>query len=93
MVFEERRRALYAEGRFTSTKIQNTDVLWFPRNEGETPFRTYGLAGAVRQLFGGDEYEGNPFFLDRGGLDIRGTACTSLGSMFGNPGSQEPFVS
>ena len=31
MIIEERRRALWLEGRFWSTKIQNASKLWFPR--------------------------------------------------------------
>ena len=93
MLLEERRREFFAEGaRYWSTKIQNTDLLWFPREEGSTPFRNYGLDAAVRQRFGANEYEGNPFFLARGGEGAWGTGCTDLGSMFGKPGSQAPFV-
>ncbi|MQA89266.1 MAG: RagB/SusD family nutrient uptake outer membrane protein [Gemmatimonas sp.] len=79
LLLEERRREFYAEGgRYWSTKIQNTDVLWFPRNEGETPFQGYALEGGVRQRFGEDEYTANPYFIERGGLDARGTGCTDL---------------
>src|SRR5690606_22943084 len=42
VLLEERRREFYAEGgRYWSTKIQNTDMLWFPRAEGQTPFQGY----------------------------------------------------
>ena len=34
MVSEEKRRALFDEGRFFYTKLKNPDVLWFPRNVG-----------------------------------------------------------
>ena len=85
MLMEERRREFFAEGaRYWSTKIQNTDILWFPRRQGDTPFQGYALLGAVRQLFAGDEYILNPYFEALGGLDARGTGCTSL------PGSQAP---
>ncbi|MGD8730160.1 MAG: hypothetical protein PVF90_10675, partial [Gemmatimonadota bacterium] len=74
LLLEERRREFFAEGgRYWSTKIQNTDVLWFPRLEGATPFQGYNLQGAVRQLFATDEYQQNPNFVDVGGLDARGT--------------------
>lgn len=85
LLLEERRREFYAEGaRYWSTKIQNTDVLWFPRSQGQSPFQGYNLQGAVRQLFPDDEYETNPYFVERGGLAARGTGCASL------PGSQAP---
>ncbi|MBI4520122.1 MAG: RagB/SusD family nutrient uptake outer membrane protein [Gemmatimonadetes bacterium] len=87
MLLEERRREFFNEaGRFWSTKIQNTDVLWFPRGEGQTPFQRYNLQGGVRQLFASDEYEQNPHFVARGGLAARGTGCKGL------PGSQAPFI-
>jgi hypothetical protein len=92
VLLEERRREFFAEGaRYWSTKIQNTDMLWFPRNEGQTEFQGYNMVGGVRQLMGGGEYQGNPLWRDAGGLDLRGTGCTALGSMFGNPGAQAPI--
>lgn len=76
LLLEERRRELFTHGgRFLSTKIQNTDVFWFPRDEGNTPFQGYQYGGAVRTLFVVDEYTQNPYFVDRGGLDARGTGC------------------
>ncbi|MDR0787576.1 MAG: RagB/SusD family nutrient uptake outer membrane protein [Gemmatimonadota bacterium] len=78
MLLEERRREFFAEGgRYWSTKIQNTDLLWFPRFEGAAPggFR-YG--GAVRVTMPLTEYERNPFFEQRGGLNARGSGCTDL---------------
>jgi hypothetical protein len=93
MLIEERRREFFAEGgRYWSTKIQNTDVLWFPRLQGATPFQGYNLQGAVRQLFAADEYEQNDHFVDRGGLDARGTGCNSLGTIVGGAGSQAPVA-
>ena len=87
VLLEERRRELFAEGaRYWSTKIQNTDMLWFPRRQGQTQFQGYNLLGAVRQLSPGDEYQQNPYFIERGGLDARGSGCTAL------PGSQAPVV-
>lgn len=76
LLLEERRREFYSEGgRYYSTKIQNTDVLWFPRQEGQTPFQGYELLGGVRFLFGADEYTSNPHFVQRGALNARGTGC------------------
>ena len=78
MLMEERRREFFAGGaRYWSTKIQNNDILWFPRRQGDTPFQGFALLGAVRQLFAGDEYEQNQHFIDRGGLDARGTGCAA----------------
>jgi hypothetical protein len=74
MINEERRREFYAEGgRYYSVKIQNPDIFWLPRGEGETPFQFYELLGDVRLLFPGDEYTQNPYFLQRGGLNSRAT--------------------
>ena len=88
MLVEERRRELFASGaRYYAFKIQNTDLLWFPRRQGDTPFQGYPLLGAVRFLFASDEYETNPYFVERGGRDARATGCTSL------PGSQAPVPS
>jgi hypothetical protein len=76
MILEERRRALFAEGgRYWSTKIRNTDVLWFPRGEGVTPFQGYLLQGGVRLAFPAEEYVTNPNLVARGGLAVRGTGC------------------
>ena len=79
MLLEERRRVLFSEGgRYWSTKIQNTDLLWFPRNQGFTPFQGYSLFGGVRLEFPGDEYINNPNWNAAGGTLLRGTGCTSL---------------
>ena len=76
LIHEERRRAFFLEGaRYWSTKIQNTDISWFPRLEGNTPsIAQYILQGGVRLLFPGDEYSLNPNFLN---LDQRGTGCVA----------------
>lgn len=88
VLLEERRRELFTHGgRYLSTKIQNTDVLWFPRDEGNTPFQGYLLGGGVRSLFVTDEYTQNQYFVDRGGLDARGTGCDDE-----LPGAQEPYL-
>jgi hypothetical protein len=86
LLFEERRREFFAEaGRFWSTKIQNTDIAWFPRAEGQTPFQRYNWQGGVRQIMPTAEYEQNPYFIDRGGRASRGSGCTGLF------GSQSPY--
>ncbi len=64
MIIEERRRQLFLEGRFWSTKIRNTDLLWFPRNSGETPLLGFPYGGGVRLLMPSNEYELNPNFDD-----------------------------
>lgn len=87
LLFEERRRELFAEGgRFWSTKIQNTDIAWFPRAEGQTPFQRYNWQGGVRQLMPTAEYEQNPYFIQRGGRASRGLGCEGLF------GSQAPYL-
>jgi hypothetical protein len=87
LLFEERRRELFAEGgRFWSTKIQNTDIAWFPRAEGQTPFQRYNWQGGVRQIMPTDEYEQNPYFVQRGGRASRGAGCNGLF------GSQAPYL-
>ena len=87
MILEERKREFFAEGgRYWSTKIQNTDLLWFPRAQGSTPEAGYALLGGVRLQFPNDEYELNPNFEALGGLAARGTGCTSL------PGAQAPII-
>ena len=58
MIFEERRRALFAEGRFTYTKFQNPDIMWFPRNDGHLrDLGAAGYEGGVRWLMPYEEYE------------------------------------
>lgn len=82
LLIEERRRALWLEGRFWATKILNADKLWFPRLQGDwiNAGATYGLGGAVRLLMQSDEYQINPNF----DLAARGTGC---------PAIQAPIVS
>jgi hypothetical protein len=74
LVFEERRRALWLEARWWSTKILNTDRLWFPRGVGDwiSDIPTlYGLGGGVRLLMDGDEYQLNANFDN----SARATGC------------------
>jgi hypothetical protein len=78
VVFEESRRVLYAEaGRFWAWKINNTDLAFFPRGQGQTPFQGYAYGGGVRLQFPDDEYELNPNFEPLGRLDARGTLCAA----------------
>jgi hypothetical protein len=73
MLIEERRRALWLEARFWSTKIIKNEKLWFPRRQGEwvNASASYALNGGVRLLMPQDEYQINPN-LD---LGMRGTGC------------------
>jgi len=72
LIIEERRRALWLEARFWSTKIQKNTKLWFPRRLGEWVNNSnYELFGGVRNLMPNNEYEINPNF----GLAARGTGC------------------
>jgi len=78
VVFEEARRVLYAEaGRFWAWKINNTDLAWFPRGQGQTPFQGYAYQGGVRLQFPNDEYDLNPNFEAMGGRALRGTLCAA----------------
>jgi hypothetical protein len=90
MLLEERRREFFAEGgRFYSTEIQNTDMLWFPRQQGNTPNSSaYQLGGAVRLLTDGAEYNLNEYLIAAGGPSARGTGCANLGPL---PGAQVPL--
>ena len=71
MVIEERRRALFLEGRFYFTKLQNTDLLWFPRAQGQTPGAGRALEGGVRFIMPNNEFLLN----SNTKLEDRGTRC------------------
>jgi hypothetical protein len=73
MIIEERRRSLFLEGRFLMTKIKNTDLLWFPRAQGQTPGAGRALGGGVRFHMPNSEYLYNPN--TNGDLNLRGTKC------------------
>jgi hypothetical protein len=77
MLIEERRRALFEEGRFWATKLRFNDKLWFPRAVGDeiNASASYTFGGGVRLLFDNSEYEINPNFVDAGGLEARATGC------------------
>jgi hypothetical protein len=73
LIIEERRRALWLEARYWSTKILKNDKLWFPRRVGEwVNASNYELNGGVRMLMPNNEYEINPNF----GRASRGTGCS-----------------
>jgi len=59
MIIEERRRALQLEGRYFQTKLQNPDVLWFPRGVGGTRGFDHAFRGGVRFLMPSGEYINN----------------------------------
>ena len=71
MILEERRRALFAEGRFWSTKIRNTDLLWFPRATGVSLFSGVDYLGGIRFIMSDAEFDRNPNTTDAD----RGTLC------------------
>jgi hypothetical protein len=71
MLIEERRRTLFLEGRFFSTKLKNLDVAWFPRGNGTTP-TSQEFGGGVRFIMPDIEYNVNPN-LD---LEDRATGCS-----------------
>jgi hypothetical protein len=73
MIIEERRRDLWLEGRFWSTKIQHTDRLWFPRRAGNSLFQGYAYQGGVALAMSNDEYDLNPNF----DQSDRATGCES----------------
>lgn len=71
MIFEERRRDLWIEGRFWGTKIQNTDKFWFPRAVGESLLNSYRYGGGVTLIMPEAEYDLNQNF----GREARTTGC------------------
>jgi hypothetical protein len=70
MIIEERRRALWLEGRFWATKILNTDKLFFPRLEGVDQYN-HDLLGGVRLVYPLEEYRLNPNLTE----EDRGLGC------------------
>jgi hypothetical protein len=84
VILEEARRELYGGefGRWWQWKIQNTDLMWFPRFQGFTQ-SGYRLQGGVRLAFPVDEYDRNPNFqsdvITPSGRDARGSGCTAVG--------------
>jgi len=82
MLIEERRRSLWLEGRFWSTKILKNEKLWFPRAVGEwvNPIATNALGGGVRVSMPNSEYSINTNL----SLADRATGC---------PAGQAPVIS
>jgi len=56
MIIEERRRALFLEGRFYATKLQHPDLLWFPRATGQSVEKGEAYGGGVKHTMPEDEY-------------------------------------
>jgi hypothetical protein len=75
LIIEERRRALWLEARFWSTKIIKNEKLWFPRRVGEwsNTSASYALVGGVRLLLQTGEYQINT----NRRLEDRGTGCSA----------------
>ena len=60
MVLEEKRRELWLEGgRWWATKLANLDLMWFPRDQGEHPSRSFRLQGGVRMAMPTEEFDFN----------------------------------
>lgn len=78
VILEEARREFFGgeSGRWYQWKIQNTDLMWFPRFQGFTSSGVYRLQGAVRMNWPTEEYERNPNF-PAGALNNRGAGCTN----------------
>jgi len=72
MIIEERRRALWLEGRYWATKILNVDKLWFPRLEGFDQYN-HQLLGGVRLVYPVTEYRLNENLDENTDM---GTGCT-----------------
>ena len=71
LIIEERRRALYGEGRYFHTMLENTDLLWFPRDNGGSRGFGHNMSGGVRWLMPEGEYINN----ENLSLNDRGTGC------------------
>jgi hypothetical protein len=86
VILEEARREFYGgeNGRWYQWKIQNTDLMWFPRFQGFTQ-SGYRLQGGVRLAFPTDEFDRNPAFVAAGGRAARGAGCTATGPAASTP--------
>jgi hypothetical protein len=71
MIIEERRRALFLEGRYYYTKLQNLDLLWFPRKSGTLP-GGINYRGGVKFAMPDNEYQLNLNIAD---INKRGSGC------------------
>lgn len=74
MIIEERRRALFLQGRYLFTKLKNLNLLFFPRAEGRNPNRGNTVySGGIRVIMPANEYTLNRNLTNAD----RGTACTA----------------
>ena len=91
VILEEARREFYGgeSGRWWQWKIHNTDLMWFPRFQGQTSSGIYRLQGGVRLNWPDDEYERNPLW-PTGGLANRGTGCTAASASAAFDVSERP---
>ena len=71
MLIEERRRALFLEGRYFPMKLRNPDILWFPRGQGRTVWAGNTIGAGVRWIMPESEYILNENLT----LDSRATGC------------------
>ena len=71
MLIEERRRALFVEGRYFPMKLRNPDILWFPRGQGITKWAGNTIGAGVRWIMPEAEYILNENLT----LDDRATGC------------------
>jgi hypothetical protein len=78
VILEEARREFFGgeAGRWWQWKIQNTDLMWFPRFQGQTSSGVYRLQGGVRLNWENAEYERNVLF-PAGALTNRGAGCAA----------------
>ena len=73
MIIEERRRALFLEGRYYFTKLKNLDMLWFPRKSGVVTGGA-NYQGGVRFAMPDNEYLLNKNIAD---INKRASGCTA----------------
>jgi hypothetical protein len=71
LLHEERRRALYLEGRFVFEKYKTLDISWFPRSVGQSRDAGHAFSGGVRWLMPDSEYQLNTNL----GMGKRATGC------------------
>lgn len=71
LIWEERRREFFNEGRYYYTKLQRPDVFWFPRAVGDLPSGVFRYLGGVRMAMPNAEYDLN----ESATRQDRGTLC------------------
>jgi len=74
MIIEERRRALFNQGRYFQTKLKNPDVSWFPRGVGGTRGFGHQYNGGVRFIMPDGEFLNN----ENTTTADKGTKCATL---------------